>query len=620
MNRFRFTGRLLLALAAVAPVASGALSAQAPLDPNVIKQMKEIYSFKASLTPAEAKLSTNLVLLTRLAKGTLPANMMRYVPQAVRDSNGKFAVEVHGLKTSAFMDSASRAGIAMTDGATPMSAVRSGRFHARVSDSELLKLAQQDDVTSVREAAHAQTNVGSVTSQGYVAMGANKVVPTGVTGSGIRVGVLSDSAYPAQVASLIASGDLPADVTVVPGQAGPTDNSGENEGTAMMEIVHDMAPDAKIFFASAFNGEDSFAANIRTLRNTYGCDIIVDDVSYSDEAAFQDGEIAQAVNDVTASGALYFSSAANSGNLSSGTSGTWEGDFTPGGTSGTLISTNEGGPVVLHNFSTTATPQTYDVLTASTTDIVLHWSDALGAASNDYDFFLLNSAGTSITTYSANPQTGTQDPIEELYTGKTFAAGSRVVVALYNGLPRALHVDTERGRLSIATSGATIGHNAGASTFSTAAVYWQAAHKGVAAFTGGPTNPDETFSSDGPRKIFYNPDGTPITPGNYLFSTSGGKTLIKPDAAGADGVVTKTAGFNPFFGTSAAAPHAAGVAALVKSANPTLTNTQIRNILTSTALDNMEAGVDRDSGYGIVTAPAAVAAAKAAAASSAAAK
>ena len=612
MVRFRFAGKILLALSALTLASSAVLSAQA-LDPAVQQQMKDIYSFKASLTPAEQKLSTNLILASRLSKGTLSANMVRYARALTADASGKFAVEVKGSKTSSFLDSAS--GLQMSEGSTPQSAIRTGRYSARVTQAQLLKLVQQSDVTFVHEAGLRHTNTGSVTSQGYVAMGANKVIPTGVTGSGIRVGVLSDSAYPAQVASLIASGDLPSDTVVVPGQAGPADNSGENEGTAMMEIIHDLAPDAKLFFASAFNGEDSFAANILTLRNTYGCDIIVDDVSYSDEPAFQDGEIAQAVDAVTASGALYFSSAANSGNLTSGTSGTWEGDFSVGGISPTSITTNEGTAVVLNNFGTAAAPQAYDVLTAATTDIVLHWSDADGASGNDYDLFLLNAAGTSITTFSTDRQTGTGNPIEELYTGKTFATGSRVVVALYSGLPRAMHIDTERGRLSIATSGATIGHNAGASTFSAAAVYWQAAHRGVMAFTGGTTNPDETFSSDGPRKIFYNPDGSPITPGNFLFSTLGGKTLIKPDAAGADGVVVRTTGFNPFYGTSAAAPHLAAVAALVKSANPSLTNTQIRNILTSTALDNMEPGVDRDSGYGIVTAPAAVSAAKAAATS-----
>lgn len=113
----------------------------------------------------------------------------------------------------------------------------------------------------------------------------------------------------------------------------------------------------------------------------------------------------------------------------------------------------------------------------------------------------------------------------------------------------------------------------------------------------------EAFSSDGPRRIFYNADGTPITPGNFL--STGGVVRQKPDIASANGVVTafpSGSGFNPFFGTSAAAPHAAGVAALLKSFKPSLTPQQIRTILTSTALDIEGSGVDRDSGYGIVMA------------------
>ena len=57
------------------------------------------------------------------------------------------------------------------------------------------------------------------------------------------------------------------------------------------------------------------------------------------------------------------------------------------------------------------------------------------------------------------------------------------------------------------------------------------------------TEPVETFSSDGPRKIFFQADGTPL--GSPV-------DRLKPDLAAADGVTTATSGFNPFFGTSAA--------------------------------------------------------------------
>jgi hypothetical protein len=60
------------------------------------------------------------------------------------------------------------------------------------------------------------------------------------------------------------------------------------------------------------------------------------------------------------------------------------------------------------------------------------------------------------------------------------------------------------------------------------------------AFTGGPYNPVQAFSSAGPRRMFFQADGTAITPGNFLFSTSGGILLNKPNLAAADGVTTKS--------------------------------------------------------------------------------
>ncbi len=123
----------------------------------------------------------------------------------------------------------------------------------------------------------SRTSEGDATHRAFDARGTFHA-----DGTGIKIGVLSDG-----VTSLAASqalGDL-GPVTVLPGQAGSGD-----EGTAMLEIVHDIAPGAQLFFATAFTSITSFAQNIRALRAA-GCDIIIDDVFYFVETPFQDGQL-----------------------------------------------------------------------------------------------------------------------------------------------------------------------------------------------------------------------------------------------------------------------------------------------------------------------------------------
>ena len=115
-------------------------------------------------------------------------------------------------------------------------------------------------------------NTGSVNSEGDVAEKANVARSTfGVTGAGVKVGVISDSDD--HLADSQALADL-GTVTVLSGQSG-VPNTGE--GTAMLEIVHDLAPGATLYFATGNGGPANFANNIRQLRAA-GCDIIVDDL------------------------------------------------------------------------------------------------------------------------------------------------------------------------------------------------------------------------------------------------------------------------------------------------------------------------------------------------------
>ena len=442
----------------------------------------------------------------------------------------------------------------------------------------------------------SQPQTGSQNSQGDACHQANTARSTfGANGAGVRIGVLSNG-----VVSLAASqalGDL-GPVTVLPGQIGWGD-----EGTAMLEIIHDLAPGAELYFATTNPMIASFAQNIRDLR-TAGCDIIVDDVFYYIETPFHDGQaptvvsntngglVMQAVNDVTAAGALYFSSAGNKGNLDDNTSSCYQGDWVDGGTIGIVPGGN------VHDFGGGA--QSDLIQTGAGNPINLYWADPLGGATNDYDLYILNNALTNVVGSSTNIQDGRQDPFEQVSFGNT--TNNRVVVLKKaTSAARFFHITLNAsgvGKLSTSTEGTTKGHGASSLAYSVAA---------TPATPPGPfPNPfssaavSETFSSDGPRRMFFHSDGTAITPGN--FSSTGGTLRQKPDITAADRVsVTGVGGFpTTFWGTSAAAPHAAAIAGLIKSQFPNLTSTQMRTILTSTALDIETAGPDRTTGFGIV--------------------
>jgi hypothetical protein len=202
-----------------------------------------------------------------------------------------------------------------------------GLIEAYVPIDQLLGVARTKGVMSIVPSAPMVTNVGATDSQGVVQHRVNKL-PAGVDGWGITVGVMSDSydtnAAPNSAALDISTGDLPGagnplgntePVVVLQDFAARTD-----EGRAMLQIVHDVAPKAKLGFATANTGQLGFANNIRALAGDpaapnyqagFKADVIVDDIIYLDEPFFQDGVIAQAVDEVVAKGVSYFSSAGN---------------------------------------------------------------------------------------------------------------------------------------------------------------------------------------------------------------------------------------------------------------------------------------------------------------------
>jgi subtilisin family serine protease len=590
------------ALAQPARSADAAASAKPTLSHSVQLQIAALAAEKAARTPAQRKIDSQLLYAEKRAlHSPLPAHFPKLITSITTDAAGRVVVDVHGASVPRLLFD-----IAAVNGQVMFSQSSGDVLRTRVALTALETLAASDDVQFIARPDEAQLAVGAATSEGDVTHRAGTARSTfGVDGTGVQIGVLSDGVT--SLAASQASGDL-GPVTVLAGQAGP---AGADEGTAMLEIVHDVAPGAQLYFATAMTSDASFAGNIRALRAA-GCDVIVDDVFYYAEPVFEDGPIAQAVNDVTADGALYFSSAGNSGNLTDATSGVWEGDASSR-VSGTVGST----PYGFVDVNPAAGVQIENPLAANPTEriAVLQWADRFGAAVNDYDLFLISADGQSVVGASVDWQNQTHQPIEGFAIAPG-PAGRRIVIGLFSGVSRFMHLSLNGGRFAaygslaaFATAGQTSGHSAAVNAFSVAATPAHAAF-GSGQPTGPYPNPfnganlSETFSSDGPRRMFYAPDGSPYTPGN--LTSTGGVVRQKPEITAADGVATSVPDFQPFYGTSAAAPHAAAIAALLLDAVPGLTRAQVRDALVATAIDIETPGVDRTTGAGIVDAYAAL--------------
>ena len=420
-------------------------------------------------------------------------------------------------------------------------------IRAQLPLASVARLAALAAVQSIRPADEAVLRKDD-TSEGDAAHRANSARTThGVDGTGIGIGVISNGVR--SLADRQASGDLPARVTVLPGQEGRGD-----EGTALLEIVHDLAPGAELYFATGQGGQARMAENIEALCEA-GANVIVDDIGYTVEAAFQDDILAKGVNAAVTDGCFFFSAGGNDGNLTDGTSGVWEGDYAAG--SALVVDGETLG--VRHDFG--GGVEANEVSGFRVRAIVLQWADPLGASANDYDLFLVNEDGDVVAS-STDTQDGTQDPIESILSPFFDFSGLSLVVVKASGSDRYLRVQAFGGQLATATAGTLYGHSAAENAVSVAMVDVRTAAGFGKVFNG--TESVRTDNSDGPRQIFFEPDGTAITAGN--FSSTGGELLQKPDLTAATCVTTTTPGFSTFCGTSAAAPHAAAIAALMLEA------------------------------------------------------
>ena len=178
-----------------------------------------------------------------------------------------------------------------------------GIVQARVPHGRIKKIARLDFVSRITPPAYGETQAGSVQTEGDAILGGDDVRALGFDGSGVKIGVISFGVV--GLATAQSSGDLPF-VTVL--QTAIDDA----EGTAMLEIVHDIAPGATLGFCGMPTRTSlEFIQCVNWFDTTFNADIIVDDIGFFDEPYFEDGIVAQTVKSAVDAGIFYTSAAGN---------------------------------------------------------------------------------------------------------------------------------------------------------------------------------------------------------------------------------------------------------------------------------------------------------------------
>ncbi|MEB3886860.1 S8 family serine peptidase [Lyngbya sp. CCY1209] len=460
----------------------------------------------------------------------------------------------------------------------------------------------------------------SATSQGDIAMQADNARRLfDVEGRGISIAVISDSydRDPSETTAEndILTGDLPGignphgygtPVNVL--REGSLDRA-KDEGRAMLQIIHDIAPAAELMFHGVSSPED-MAEAIATLTEA-GADIIVDDVGFVNEPFFQDGIVAQSVDRAAAAGVVYVSAAGNDGDRS------YEDEFRNSGRTFTL----DGIPYSAHDFDSGAGVDVFNRFRlnpgADLGTLSFQWDEPFGDAAGDLDIFIVTDdnlntlSGDDVAAASTDDNIGA-NPLEllsfsnstdsenfHILIGKRLDSGSepeRIKYINFGGSGREFEYGHDAATL--------FGHPNAAGAIAVGALSYHNTPE-----FGNSTPRVRSSSSVGGIPIYLDPLGDRL-PSPEIRQ--------KPDVVAPDGINTTFFGtdsildddsFPNFQGTSAAAPHVAGVAALLLEAaggSGSLNPAQVRQILQGTALDAETEGWDNYSGAGFVRADAAL--------------
>ena len=432
--------------------------------------------------------------------------------------------------------------------------------------------------------------VGKVTTSGDIAIRANVARQLfGVDGSGIKIGIIANSFNALSgLDADIRSGDLPGKNNILGYNkpvnilADSTNLYANDEGRALGQIVHDMAPGAELFFHTIFENEDDvitteegFSKAVSSLV-AQGVDIIVED-SVLPSPLLQDGKAAKSIEDAIDKDVTFVSAAGNNGGIS------YESTFRAG-------AEFELGGVKLqaHDFDMGETIDISQNINVSKENTLirpfLSWNEPTRKIESQYILFLVNTpelpTPKNIVAVSFSPnESALNAPISELLYAPKKGEELYFVVAKPTNADQTDFLKWTSGAngLDRSTDYEYIDESANNRT-----VYGSS--NAPNSITVGATNIDNlteirSYSSRGGSPILLDSEGNRLT-----------EPILrnKPEVYAPDGVQTAFAAGSPFAvftGTSASAPHVVGLVALMLDrADGKLTPEEIRSKVQETVL------------------------------------